>query len=259
MDSEDIFGFTSGTDLPEKGQKQGEFEFVGTRGKQDGSYTALTKAVALKYMALTDTRFAVTGAMAYHNISGVTGLEDLNRLTPQSLGFEMKHRFLDRTKAPLGLALSIEPIWSRIDEVSGVPVSQFGTGCALVADKELVADRLFGAVNLLYDLAASRVLETGEWERESSIGVGTAASLQFQQGFFLGLEARYFRAYEGLTLGSFAGEALFVGPTAYVNKCCFLAAAWNVQAWGRASGGAGSLDLENFERHQATVKFGFDF
>jgi hypothetical protein len=89
VDSEDIFGFTSGTDLPEKGQKQGEFEFVGTRGKQDGSYTALTKAVALKYMALTDTRFAVTGAMAYHNISGVTGLEDLNRLTPQSLGFEM--------------------------------------------------------------------------------------------------------------------------------------------------------------------------
>ena len=261
VDSEDIFGFTSGTDLPEKGQKQGEIELSGARGKQDGSYTALANSVALKYMALSDTRFAISGALAYHNIAGVTGLDDRNVLTPQSLGFEIKHRFLDRTKAPFGLALSIKPAWSRIDEVSGVPVAQFGTGVGILLDKELVSDRLFGAINLLYDVAASKILDTGEWERESSIGLGTAVSLQVRQGLFLGVEARYFRAYEGLALASFAGEALFVGPTLYAKlaKCCFVAAAWNVQAWGRENGAGGSLDLVNFERHQATFKFGFDF
>jgi hypothetical protein len=61
-------------------------------------------------------------------------------------------------------------------------------------------------------------------------------------------------------LDSFAGQALYLGPTAFakLSKCCFIAAAWNIQAWGREHGGAGSLDLVNFERHQFTLKLGFD-
>ena len=260
VETEDIFGFMSGSDLPEKGNKEGELEFVGARGKKDGSYTALTKELALKYMALPDTLFAVSGAMAYHSISGVTGLEDRDTVSPQSLGFEVKHRLLDRTKVPFGLAISARPSWARIDEVSGEPVSQFGTGFKLIADKELVKDRLFGAVNLLYDFAGFRVLDTGEWERESSIGIAAAASWQFRPRFFVGAEARYFRAYEGLGLNRFSGQAVFLGPTAFakLSKFCFIAAAWNIQAWGREHGGAGSFDLANFERHQFTLKLGFE-
>ena len=162
VETEDIFGFTLGSDLPEKGNKEGELELVGSRGKQDGSYTALTKELAIKYMALTDTRFAVSGAMAYQTITGVTGLEDRNKVSPQSLGFEVKHRLLDRAKAPFGLAVSARPSWVRSDEMSGMPVSQFETAFALITDKELVKDWLFGAINLLYGFAVSRVLETGE-------------------------------------------------------------------------------------------------
>jgi hypothetical protein len=104
------------------------------------------------------------------------------------------------------------------------------------------------------------VLETGEFERESSIGVAAAASWQLRPGLLFGVEARYFRAYEGLALNTFAGEAVFLGPTAFakLSKCCFIAAAWNIQAWGREQGAAGSLDLVNFERHQVTLKLGFE-
>ena len=38
---------------------------------------------------------------------------------------------------------------------------------------------------------------------------------QLRPGFFLGGEARYLRRYEGIGLEEFAGQALFVGPTAY--------------------------------------------
>ena len=76
VDSEDIFGFTSGTDLPELGQKAAEIEIVGRFGKQDGSYFALIPSLAFKYMAFPDTQLAVSVAAARHDISGVTGLDD---------------------------------------------------------------------------------------------------------------------------------------------------------------------------------------
>jgi hypothetical protein len=260
VETEDIFGFTFGTDLPERGQKEGEVELFAARGKQDGSYTVLAKELALKYMALTDTRVSVSGVLAYHSISGVTGFDDRHTVSPQSLGFETRHRFVDRAKGPFGVAIRIRPSWARVDEVSGVPVSQFGTDFGLLADQELVKDRLFGAINLRYDFAASRVLNTGEWERESSIGAAVAASWQVRPGLFVGAEARYFRAYEGLALNSFSGEALFVGPTFFtkLSKCCFFAGAWNIQAWGHEQGGSSSRDLVNFERQRATLKVGFE-
>jgi hypothetical protein len=74
-------------------------------------------------------------------------------------------------------------------------------------------------------------------------------------------EARYLRRYEGIGLEEFAGQALFVGPTAYfqLSERSRLTAAWSVQAWGRPAGSAAALDLVNFERHQARLIFGVSF
>jgi hypothetical protein len=261
VDSEDIFGFTSGTDLGEVGEKQVEIELGGAFGKSAGSYTALMKEVAFKYMVLPDTRLAFAAATVYHNISGVPGLDDRHQLAFQGLSFELKHRFLDRTKAPFGLAVSVAPSWSPTDETSGERVREYGAEVIVAIDKELVSNRIFGAFNLIYELSTSRTLMIPEWERESTLGLATAASVQVHPGIFLGLEARYFRSYEGLALQSLQGEALFLGPTFYAKlaKCCFIGGAWNVQVWGREVGNGGSLDLVNFERHQATLKVGIEF
>jgi hypothetical protein len=64
-----------------------------------------------------------------------------------------------------------------------------------------------------------------------------------------------------MRLEEFAGQALFVGPTAYVqlSERSRLTIAWSVQAWGRAAGSTAALDLANFERHQARLIFGFNF
>lgn len=35
--------------------------------------------------------------------------------------------------------------------------------------------------------------------------------------------------------------------------------AWDAQVWGRATTAPGALDLTNFERHQAKVRFGLEF
>jgi hypothetical protein len=84
---------------------------------------------------------------------------------------------------------------------------------------------------------------------------------QLRPGFLLGGEARYMRKYEGIGLDELAGQALFVGPTAYfqLSKRSRLTASWSVQAWGRPAGSAASLDPVNFERHQARLIFGVNF
>jgi len=80
-------------------------------------------------------------------------------------------------------------------------------------------------------------------------------------GFFVGVEARYFRQYEGFPLNNFAGQALYVGPTFYakLGEHALISAAWNSQAWGSASGGSGAHDLVHFDRHQARMRLAVTF
>jgi hypothetical protein len=84
---------------------------------------------------------------------------------------------------------------------------------------------------------------------------------QIRPGVLLGGEARYLRKYEGIGLVEFAGQALFIGPTAYfqLSPRSRLTAGWSVQAWGRTAGSNAALELVNFERHQARLVFGINF
>ncbi len=69
------------------------------------------------------------------------------------------------------------------------------------------------------------------------------------------------RAYEGLTLQRFRGEAVFVGPTLYarLGERLAVSAAFSTQVAGHAVGVPGRLDLDNFSRHQARLKLTYEF
>jgi hypothetical protein len=84
---------------------------------------------------------------------------------------------------------------------------------------------------------------------------------QVRPGVLLGGEARYFRQYEGIGLDQLAGEAFFVGPTAYfqLSERARITASWSFQAWGRPAASSVTLDLVNFERQQARLVFGLNF
>ena len=88
--------------------------------------------------------------------------------------------------------------------------------------------------------------------------VSGAIATQIATGLILGAEARYFRTFEGIALNSFAGEALFIGPTVFkkLSKDWFVSAAWSAQVTGHAAGEQGWLDLTNFERHQVKLRLG---
>jgi hypothetical protein len=261
LETTHLFGFTLGTDVNDVGETEGELESVGRFGKRGGSYAAMSTLAGIKAIPFKDFSIEPGIGFASHNISGVPGLDDRRQFAFESFGFETRYRLLDRAQAPFGLTLGADPRWSRLDDISGEHVDRYGSGFLAIVDKELVADRVFAAVNLLYELEASRSGLTNVWEHQSSIGVTAALAVQVESGMLIGAEARYLRSYDGLGLDAFTGHALFIGPTFYrrFNARICMGAAWSVQVAGRAVAVPGALDLVNFERQQATVRFGYNF
>ncbi len=261
IDTEHLFGFTIGTDIGDVGEKEIEAGTTARLGKRSGSYTALAQTLSFEYTPARNLRLEVTAAGAYHGIVGVPGLDDRRQAAFDGLSFDARYRLLDRANAPFGLAINVEPHWGRVDETSGAPVDRHGVDLTLAADKELVPNRIVGAFNLLYTPEVSRSRIDGTWSRESTVGVATALMVQIRPGIFVGAEARYLRSYEGLGLDRFEGHALFFGPTVYAKLSArsWIALAWSAQVAGRSVDETGALDLVNFERHQATLKFGVTF
>jgi hypothetical protein len=159
------------------------------------------------------------------------------------------------------LTVAAELHGDRIDETSGAKGRMYGTDFTLAFDRELIPNFAIGALNLIYQPEWARFEMAGLSEKSSTIGAALAGLVRVRPDVLLGGEVRYFRQYEGIGLGEFAGQALFVGPTAYfqLSERSRLTMSWSMQAWGRPAGLGGNLDLVNFERHQARLVFGVNF
>jgi hypothetical protein len=261
IDSEHIFGITEGSDVGDAGEKEVEVEPFGRFGKRTGAYAATSTSVLAKYTPIDNFRLAAGFSLASHNISNVPDLPNANQFRWGSVDAEFRYRLLDRERAPFGLTLSAAPSFGRVDETTGLPVDQFSVEWEALFDKDLVPDRLFAALNLLYEPAWTRGPPLGESGREAVVGASTALSVQIVPGLFTAAEIRYLRKYEGVSLNTFLGEALFFGPSLYAvfpNRW-FASIAWNAQVAGHAVGDPLGLDLVNFERHLVRVRFGVNF
>jgi hypothetical protein len=261
LETTHLFGFTLGTDVNNVGEKEAELENNGRFGKRDGTYAALSSEFGVKFIPWHNFSIEPEARVAYHDVAGVSGLDDRRQGALEALTFEMRYRLLEREHAPFGLTVGFDPHWGRVDEVSGEPVDEYGGQFLVAADRELIERRLFAAVNLTYEPDAQRSRITGLWQHQSSFGASAAVSLQLRPGFLMGAEVRYLSAYGGLGLDSFAGRAVFAGPTLYwkISELYWMSAAWSVQIAGHATSDAGALDLTNFERQQAILRFGYNF
>jgi hypothetical protein len=261
IDTEHLFAFTIGTDTGELGEKEIEGQTDGRFGKRDGSYTGVSQTLSAELNPVQNFRMEVSGTSIYHDISGISGLDDRRRGDWQALSLDLRYRLLDRERAGFGLLVDAEPRWARIDEITREPVDQYGIGLTLAVDKELIPNRVVAAFNALYEPETSRSHETGVTTHVSTLGLAASLMLQIRPSLFVGGEARYLRRYEGLGLDTLSGHALFVGPTVYANlsQRSWIAIGWSIQVAGRSIEDPGWLDLTNFERQQARLLFGFTF
>ena len=256
IDSEHIFGFTQGSDIGEKGDLEFETEPTAAIGKRFGKYFATAHGTLLKYNITDDFRVAPSVLFVSHDIHNVPDFDDRRAAEFAGAGAEVRYRVLNREKAPFGLTMTFEPGWNRVDELTGDRVQQYGSAFGALLDKEIIHNRLYGAINFFYDLSATQLKTTGEWFHDSAVEAAVALSYQFMPGLLFGAEARYARQYEGIGLNRLKGEALYVGPTFFtrLGEHANLSAAWDVQVAGKAVEDAHALDLINFERHRLLVR-----
>jgi hypothetical protein len=261
IDTEHIFAFMIGADVGEVGEHEFQSTTTGRFGRSGGTYRALDQQLELELVPFQNFRIEVGGDFAAHQISGVPGLEDRRQLALQGGSLDLRYKFLDRGSAPFGLTFAVENHFGRIDETSAAPVRNFGTEFTLALDRELIPNFVVAALNLIYQPEWTRVMATGAADQESTVGAAAGLMAQIRPGILLGGEARYLRKYEGTGLDELAGQALYVGPTAYfqLSERSRLTASWSFQAWGRPAGSNAALDLVNFERHQARLVFGVNF
>jgi hypothetical protein len=261
IDTEHIFGFMIGSDIGQVGEREFQSETTGRFGKAGGRYRAGEQEFELEFVPARNIRIEIGSSFAAHRIAGVPGLDDQRALAWQGASVDFRYRFLDRETAPAGMTLALETQINRIDETSAVRARSYGTGLTLAFDREIVPDVAVAAINLIYQPEWTRYRDAGTSEREASLGVALGVLMQVRPGVLFGGEARYMRRYEGVGLDELAGQALFIGPTAYfqLSDRSRLTASWSAQVWGRSSGTGPTLDLVNFERHQVRLVYGVNF
>ncbi len=261
IDTEHLFGFIIGTDVGGVGEREFQSQTTGRFSRSSGNYRAISSELELETVPIDNFRVEIGTAFAAHEIGGVAGLDDRRQLSWQGISLDLRYRFLDRDLAPFGMTLAVENHLSRIDESTAAVVENHGTELTLAFDKELFPNTVVAALNLTYQPEWTRVLGIAASEQESTLGGGFALMARVSPSVFLGVEGRYLRKYQGVGLDEFVGQALFVGPTAYLqlSERSRLTATWNLQAWGRSPRSGSALDLADFERHQARLVFGVSF
>jgi hypothetical protein len=144
IDTEHLFGFTTGSDVGSRGELEIESETTGGFGKQAGSYAALSHTFEAKFTPVDNFRVGLTTALAYFDITGVPGLGDRHQGGLEGFSLDLQYRLIEPEHGPFALTIIAEPRWGRFDDISGEPVTTHGGTLTLAMDRELIAGRLFG-------------------------------------------------------------------------------------------------------------------
>ena len=256
-----IFGFTTGSGIGLEGEKEFTTDTIARFGKRDGRYRASETKLEFEFTPSQFIQIEFGALASSHHISGATGLDDRRQFTIGGAFAEFRYLALERTSNnPLAITLAVEPTIRRIDETGGERVHNYELETVINADVELVRNRLFAGFNFLYEPEMTHTL-ANETVRESKWGASAALAVRIASNVVVGAEAWYLRHYDSFGLSNYTGDAVMIGPTLYWQFApkMFMTAAWNTQIYGREVGTPVSLNLAEFQRHRAKLKFGWEF
>jgi hypothetical protein len=261
LETKYIFGFTTGSGIGLEGEKEVTIDTIGRFGKRDGHYAATETKYEFEFTPSQFIQIEFGALGSTHHIGGVTDLDDRSQIALGGAFAELRYLAIERTSNnPLSVTLAVEPTVRRIDETSGERVRNFEFETTVNADLELLKNRLFAGVNLLYEPEVTQTV-TGATRREATFGGSAALSLRVASNVVLGGEVWYLRHYDAANLTAFTGDAVMLGPSLYIRFTpkMFMTAAWNTQVWGREVGNPVSLNLSEFQRNRAKLKFAWEF
>ena len=259
---ENAFGYTYGTETLMKGKSEYYFWLTSRAGKGDGHYRAWDNMNEFE-RGLTDRlQVAFYLNTSGHDIAGHSTLPDTSSFGVEGVRTAFKYSIASPYRHPLGVAVYVEPEFSRRDRVTGAPITEWAIESKLLLQKQLLSDRVSTAVNVTYEHEWEREAEDGEveTERESALEVSAGANYRVANAWFLGVEGRWHAAYEGAWLNEQEHRAWFLGPTVH----------WRQQRWwmtgtiqpqmGGSPAAAGRrVSLDDYERLEVRIKVGYNF
>jgi hypothetical protein len=256
-----IFGFTTGSGIGLEGEKEFTVDAISRFGKREGSYRASETKYEFEFTPSQFIQIEFGALGSTHDIKNVQDLDNRRQVALAGGFAEFRYLAIERTSSnPLAVTLGLEPTFRRIDETGGERISNYELETTINADLELVKKRLFAGFNFLYEPEVTRTA-LGETEREAKLGGSAALAWRVTPDVVIGGEVWYLRHYDSFGLHDFTGDAVMLGPTLYVRFApkMFMTAAWNTQVWGREIGNPLSLNLAEFQRNRARLKFAVEF
>jgi hypothetical protein len=252
VDSEHIFGFTEGSDIGEKGEKEVDHSSYIFAGKQ-GSFVAILNETDFRYGVDNGFRASLNILTDYHGVYDSPGIPDRKAFAFSGLGSEINWALLERDKAPFGLTLSFIPQWRRLDDTAGVRQESFGFPVQLLADVALSPNKWFAAVNVTY--APTFIHNAGTWTTSQPVEISAATSFAISPDIFIGGEIRHLTQNQH---GFFTEHGLLVGPSVYLKLAenTNVKLAWSAQIPDETTH---RLDLVNYQRHQLRLQFAMGF
>ena len=251
----DAFGFTTGSDVADKGSFGPSLTYGGGYGTRSGSLNSHGAQLQGSYGLLPCLEVGpyLLGGVTNASFGGVSA-----DATSYGAGVEMKYKLLGRDLHGIGLTVVIDPSVNSTDPDGASRFTGYNTGIRLFADKTLIPGKLYAALNVSHDLTWTGPSPYG---RSSTLTLGASLAWQAVDGIYLSGEVRHQRRYNDLGFGTEAGYATFAGPGVYwqATKQLALSAAYNIQVAGKAKGQPGDLDLTNFSQHLVKVKAAYSF
>jgi hypothetical protein len=174
LESKYIFGFTEGSDIGFEGERAIVSSSNLSFQRRHGSYNALEEEIEYETNPTPDLQLEPTIHGVYHQVQGVDGFANFTGVNFGGLSTNFRYNVIGRGPgAPIGLTFTVEPEWSRVDD-GGKVFTKFEATSKILADTELVPDRLFAAFNAIYVSEISRNFGFPNWMRAATLGVTTA-------------------------------------------------------------------------------------
>lgn len=257
-----IFGFSEPTDIGKPGDSSLGVELTNISGKGAGSYSASSLKNRLSVTFAEGWEASIAAFASHHHIRRAPDYRDNDRTSFDGGSLEIAKSLLPRSAgAPFAVTLISEFYAGANDAGTGLSGRSLNLETRLAIDAALVPGKVFGAINLLYNIGAQD--DGGKPFHHPTSGYGASAALTWRLNpwLFVGVESRLDVAYDSAFFGKRHGWAIFVGPTAAIRmgEGVLLTAVWTPQARGGGHGAHGGRSLDAHGRNLARLALSVDF
>jgi hypothetical protein len=256
---ENVFGYTYGSETLPKGSSELYQWATWRTGKTDGKYDALDLQTELEHGFTDRLQGSVYLNLVQHRIAGVSGFADRDQFRFNGTQGSIKYALSSPYKDPLGVALYLEPGYTRYSAARGDRTDTYFVETKLIVQKNLLDGQLIWAANLSAEFEREHNLLGNEWESELELQLSTGVNYRFAPRWSAGVEALATSAYERMHLDELGEYAVFAGPSLH-----YATERWwaTVALLGQLSGWPethGARELEHFEKIQLRTKVGLNF